>query len=653
MANECNTSDSPEAQAQRANERADELKREQRLLDRLDEIKSVSEAHAVISDEYFNDMLAHMENTLEQDRLQDDDDGTHQAKALMGLDRIGDFASDHYHSLLCIDKNLNSISSSLKTFLSNTAKSHTKMESVNKTISEKREILNKSLHTNRNDLMMGLWSAQTSQLTSIHSVLVGHAESNQHLLKGFVSNMKKTLPEKSEITQDRREQQKRDLVVQNEREKDRSILLGIHRLLENMKFGKSDGKPVRGGIGIGGVASGVAIGTMISTLLDKLWGFVKKQGLKAWGLLIAGGTFLKEGAFKFFKGIGPFFEKVGAKLKSVFLRLGGFLKHMIGGLKGFLLRLTPFLAGMGAGLLTAIKGIATKGLFVLSKALPIAAAALGGWMLGSWLDKKFGISDKISDWLSGPNPSEIAANRIEDQSRMKQNRAKVAQQRLEKQAAISTGLDAKTIKSLVGGANLALFEKLTSAQQELIIQAQRERVKATVEWMKRTRVQSDTLLKDAGLIHSRAERDAIGKADAQNLVFTRSVGRQSVKLRKFKQIQQKKKVEENRKQEQQSIQINIQAREKQKILIQRQDAVKSATILLNENVNRDKQEIERMMTLEERRKKQLTEVRNDGMSDNLSKIAHFTEEALKRKNTYIVNSPSAPSITTPVGSMQK
>jgi len=88
-------------------------------------------------------------------------------------------------------------------------------------------------------------------------------------------------------------------------------------------------------------------------------------------------------------------------------------------------------------------------------------------------------------------------------------------------------------------------------------------------------------------------------------------------------------------------------------LKQRQEAVKTASIVLSESVTKDKQAVERKMTLEERRKLQLTEVRNDNMSENLAKIAHHTEEALKSKNTYIVNTPSAPSVTTPVGSMSR
>ena len=41
------------------------------------------------------------------------------------------------------------------------------------------------------------------------------------------------------------------------------------------------------------------------------------------------------------------------------------------------------------------------------------------------------------------------------------------------------------------------------------------------------------------------------------------------------------------------------------------------------------------------------------MSDNLARIAKHTEEALKKKNTYIVNPANQPGVMTSVGNMVK
>ncbi len=798
MANECNTSDSPEAQAQRAKSRAEEAKTEQRLLEKFDELKAVSQAHAIISDNYFNAMLDNIKNSEKEMRVQDEEDDRNQIKTLMGIDRIGDVASRHYHSLLSIDNNLNLISSSLKTFLSNTFKTTSKVESANREISENRDNLNKSLHTNRNDLMVDLWSAQTSQLTSInsvlsthantnekllkgfvsnitqpiqtnkndlisdslsnqtsqlsnihsvlsnnantnekllkgfvsninqplqtnqndmisdslsnqtsqlsniHSVLSTHANTNEKLLKGFVSNISKTIPEKSTITQNRREQQKRDLFLQAEREKDRSILLGIHRLLEKMKLG-GGGATARGGGGVGGLGS-IGLGAMLMAGVGKFWKWIKAGFSTVIKMLIGGATFVKNafinvfkgiggvlgkigsklkivfgrlgtflkgifvgmrnflgktatfvknGFVNTFKGIGGFLGKIGGKLKIVFGRLGGFLKGAFAGIKGLLVRFAPMLAKVGLGAMTALKGIGVKAVAMMGPAAAVAAAAAGGWAIGTWLDKKFGISDKIAEWLSGPNASEIAAQKLEEKSFKKQSEANISKQSLIKQAVVSTGLDEKVIKSMMSGMNNEQFDKLSKEQQDLIIKAQQESARMTAQLMARTAKDARLALENAGKFISKSERLNIEKKDRATTKVTQSLVKKS-KTAKMLRVRQQQQIQATKeRQEKQSIQINVQTRDKQKVMDSKKQSIEKANVELKENISTDTKINEKVVSLEDKRMQEKSDIRNDNMSNNLSKIAKHTEEALKKKNTYIVNPADQPGVTTSVGSMVK
>ena len=701
MANECNTSDSPEAQAQHAKARAEEAKTEKRLLEKFDELKAVSQAHAVISDDYFNAMLDNMKNSEKEMRVQDEEDDKNQVKTLMGIDRIGDLSSSHYHSLLSIDNNLNLISSSLKTFLSNTSKTNSEMQSTNRQISENRENLNKNLHTNRNDLMVDLWSSQTSQLTSIHNVLSTHADTNEKLLKGFVSNISKTIPEKSTITQNRREQQKRDLILQAEREKDRSILLGIHRLLEKMKFGAT----TRGGGGSGGGGLGsIGIGALLMAGVGKLWKWIKLGFGKVIKLLLSGATFLKNGFVKFFKGvggflgkiggklkivfgrlgaflkgifvgirgflgksatflkngfiktfkgIGGFLGKIGGKLKLVFGRLGGFLKGAFAGIKGLLVRFAPMLVKLGSTALTSLGLIGSKAVAMMGPAAAVAAAAAGGWAIGTWLDKKFGISDKIAEWLSGPNASEIAAQKLEEKSLKTQNQANTSKQNLIKQAVVSTGLDEAAIKSMMSGKNLAQFDKLSKEQQDLIIKAQQESARMTAQLMLRTGKQARQTIEDAGKFISKWERLEIEKKDKDTAKVTQALVKKNKTVRTLKERQQKQIKATKQRQEKQSIQINVQGRDKQKVMDTKKQSIKKANVELQENISQDTKISEKFLSLEDKRIKEKSDIRDDNMNTNLAKIAKHTEDALKKKNTYIVNPADQPGVTTSVGSMVK
>ena len=89
------------------------------------------------------------------------------------------------------------------------------------------------------------------------------------------------------------------------------------------------------------------------------------------------------------------------------------------------------------------------------------------------------------------------------------------------------------------------------------------------------------------------------------------------------------------------------------MLDQRKQFIEKATVELNDNIIKDTTEKEKVLTLEERRKQEKVDVRNDMMSENLAKIVKHTADALKKRNTYIVNPADQPGVTTSIGNMIK
>ena len=85
----------------------------------------------------------------------------------------------------------------------------------------------------------------------------------------------------------------------------------------------------------------------------------------------------------------------------------------------------------------------------------------------------------------------------------------------------------------------------------------------------------------------------------------------------------------------------------------KKQSIERANTELKENISQDTKISEKVVSLEDKRIKEKSDVRNDNMNTNLAKIAKHTEEALKKTNTYIVNSPDQPGVMTSVGSMVK
>ena len=692
MPQECDTSNSPETQAKQAKNRADNNKQEKRLLDKFNELKAVTQAFAVISDSHMLDMLSHMEKQGKKTIKENKTTKNYQIQSMLGLDKLVDLSTNHYHSIISSNKSLSTMSDSLKTFIINSNPSI-----KNDSIIDHTDLV-KTLHNNRNDLMIDMWMTQTDQLSNLGEILTEHASTNSKLLTNLITNYKKNIPEKSEqsleireqqrtdqlsnlgeiltehastnsklltnlITNYKknipekseqsleiREQQRRDKLAQREREKDRSILMGIHGLLAGLQLG-------------GGAAGGTggAGGGLFTTLLA----FFKNKILKWGGLLLGAMRIGLSGVWKFAKGGASLMWKgisaAGSATWRVISAAGGILKTKLGNMLGSAGTFIKSKLGtafnavrgvvvrMGGAVMGRLGAIGARAVSMLGPAAAVAAAAVTGWQVGKWIDEKFGISDKISDWLAGPSATEIAQEKVNEANFVKKKKTREESKKLEEEAK-KEGLTDKQINRFIWGKDLAEFEKLSKEQQDRIVTIAGKRQKQQL--LDLQRIEKEMRFMDDDNVYFNAEQKLTMK---QNKEFVKKIsaganirGRNKNTL---KDIRDKKEANRKRMEESNRMRIETETKNKAELLKTTKEEIDKAEIdrLIKEEAQ--KNEKDQLLTLEDKKQKEQDIVITQEMKEALVKIVDNTGEALKKETTYFIGSIPEPSITSPVKKM--
>jgi hypothetical protein len=635
---------SPEFQAQQAKERAEEAAKEKRLFNKLDEIKAVSEAHAVLSEQYYEDMLERFDAFHGDFKEQNEKTNDYQSTMTDGLEQFMGISNNNNGLLTSINNNIISINSSLKNYFSKMNRESEMMSTVNRDMNRRKEEVLKDLHTNRETLLLEIWDSQMDKLNAIHDTMVQNAEANSKLMSGLMGNIVKSLPEKSEISQQRREQQQRDLMLQSEREKDRSIFLGMHGLLEKLVNQTKMDTGTGGGGGSGG-GFFASILAALKTGAGKFWTWIKK------GFAGVLGFFGKMGrnVLAFFRTAGSkvlgFLGTIGKNIMGVLGRAGKFLMSGMGRifgalgtmLTGVFAKIAPLVAGLGAKAMGALGAIGAKSVAMMGPAAAVAAAGAAGWAIGSWLDDKFGISDAISDWLSGPSPEEIVQENLEKESLARQRTQNLAKTEAKAKLQESTGLDMKTIERMMAGQETELTANLSQSDRDLLVEAKVARIRETKELAQRTQKEF--------LFH----REEGNKEEAERLEKLHD--RQVAGLRKQReQIMTIREIDSKQK-EQAMAKVAVEVKDREQRMLSKQKDITETKVMIEQQQRQEQMDMMQQTSLADKRKEQEKEAREKALLNGINTVANNTKDIADKKNVNLVNSGRERGITASVGNM--
>ena len=292
----------------------------------------------------------------------------------------------------------------------------------------------------------------------------------------------------------------------------------------------------------GGGGGGFGSGLVAGAAAGGVWAFVKKGAAGVWNFMKAGVT----GVWNFMKAGGTkLWTAIAAGGKKVWTFLGSGFKKILGGIRGLLGRFAPILARVGAAAMAGLGTIGKGAVKMLGPAAAVAAAAAAGWQVGTWIDEKFGVSDKISDWLSGPNASEIAAQQIEQKSLDKQGEANVVKTKAQTTVMKEVGLSTKEMDALKSAKDAEGFLNLSEAHQDLIIKAKQAQVLEQKERVRRAGAEEAQAVTDAGMFISSADQAVINQKEAESAAFKKGMRTQNEQLNKLLRL--RKESSESRK----------------------------------------------------------------------------------------------------------
>jgi hypothetical protein len=622
---------SPESQAQQAKQRAVDKASEQRLFAKFDELKAESQHRAEVSDEYFDNMLSRFDEYHDDFNEQADLSNIFKATHMENVERMMGLSSDHYHSLLAINNNLDNINSSLKNFFSKLNSDNELLMTANRDISHQRNEVMKNLGDNHDNILMQMWESQTQNLVTINDTLIKNAKTNADTMKVVMGNVNKTLPEKSEITQNRREQQQHELLLQGEREKDRSIFLGIHDLLGKLLKQRVERIGGGGGGGGGGLFGGI-LGALSAGAL-KFWGWVKKGFFGVFAFL---GRSVKT-LFGVIRGLGTrtlaFFRLVGGKLVTLFGTVG---KFILGGLKTVFGTLGKILLGTLAKVSTMLLTVGGKLLSGLMNpaVLAITAAAIAGKAIANNInktteilelarkasadaDKQAGSNIKTSRDTANAIIKDIGADRVQRIINFKTGEVSS-----EEFAKLNTE-DRKSLEKLI---------HLKKLEANFMKGSIKEGMRSATESGNKKAVIDST-------------RQLVGADIRVNRV--RRIEKQ------FKALDTKTKANEAKVEQERNIKIDFQAEPKSDRFIEKQSKVDETKDKINQEQRKQEIEVIQKKTQEDTRKEHEKEARDKALFESFLKVVENTRAIADKQDVNIITSPDKPSAIIPVSNMAR
>jgi hypothetical protein len=498
---------------------------------------------------------------------------------------------------------------------------------VNRDISDKERNI-RELHSSRNDLLIEMWDTQTDQLATIIQNMTKNAEENRTLLQGFMGSMVNAIPEKSELTLSRREQQKRDLIAQTERDKDRSVLLGIHKLLEKLV----DKEPLQATGAVGGRRGGLLSSFMKSA--GKFWGFLKKGFLGVFAFLGKAG----KGLFKFLRVAGfriaLLLGTVADKLISVIGTVGKFLFTNLGKLFG---RLGTMLGGIltGAGkLLAGIGGKLLKGL-MNPAVLAVTAAALAGKAIANNINKTTEILEQARK-ASADADKQQAKNVQAHRQRAENIVSDIGKEKVEKVLDIRTG-----------ELNVEEFLKLSQEDRSKFEQLLRAK-----------RLESSS---QAGRIRGDIE-EFTDQGDKVNVkIATRHLEKADKRIAKFanvenqiKDLNKKAVVQESKRDKEEIMKVSVNMDKKQDRINEKEANIKETQTKIDEQKRQEELDMINLKTSEEIRKLMEKELRDKELVELMRQISNNTKKTSEKEVTHVITgNEKKTGVMVPVHNMPK
>lgn len=659
MPTQCDT-DSPEFQANEAKRKAQEAKKEKNLLNGLKAIQAVTEAAAVMSEEYYDEMFKRMDKAEKEHKNDDNQNHQQNEKVKKSFEELTKSQDNTTNTL-----NLLSIKMGTLTTLMDKAVKGMNVEgkvTEIKDIATRRDNLLTDLHNQRDDLLIDMWMTQTDQMEVIKDILTENALANMEMVESLMGNVAKQLPEKSEISQERREQQRRDMIMQAERDKDRAIFVDMRNLLEDIskkQFGGGDGDGSGGGGGIMSMLMG-----LFSRFGKFVFGFFGRlgAGIFKWARFLGGKIFgyIGAGFGKLFAGLkiagGALFNGLKAtggfifnSFKNVFAGLGNIAGKVMGMFKGGFTTALGWLRGALGGLLTkggALLGMGGKALGMAAKlamnpaVLAIGAAVVAGKAIANSINKT---TDMMEEARQGANQAHTD---------MMANTQKLRVKAREKKEDLGDKFKA-VFNMRTGEVNAEEFKKLSPKDQKSLSEFMKLK---TREVRLRGGAQRNLIEESRELGDKASVRAGENNLKKMNEIINRYAGAEA-KIKALEAERAKKLQEEERqrmeriKMEIEKNRINVPNREKtDKIISQTQEITKTEMEIKQQQQKLSEDE-KKGLSLVEKQKEEKKDMQAEELLVAIKDVAHHTKVTADKQEVNIVTPPTTRPVNQKVKTM--